>query len=320
MLFFSSIQKNNKFLYFLRAFAYYKLPRFFFCFLQKKKLSDYAISEQNKIKERVDYYNQLSTPQTLNLEDSCTILEFKKTRKKRKPSTYFFDSYEHFRWFPSSSRIAHVFGDVTQVPNYPAFVKSRPIEDNNKNAVLLNLDKTRHFLFIKDPVPFNQKKNELIGRAVVAQSHRIRFWEMYFNHPMCNLGDVDKRQLRPEWQKGFVSLKDHLNYKFILCIEGNDVATNLKWVMSSNSLPVMPKPKYETWFMEGKLIPDYHYVLIKDDYSDLEERLNYYIEHEDEALAIIQHAHEYIKQFNSASKERLISHLVIENYLNQTQS
>ena len=41
--------------------------------------------------------------------------------------------------------------------------------------------------------------------------------------------------------------------------------------MSSNSVAVMPKPKYESWFMEGKLIPDYHYVLIKDDYSDFEE-------------------------------------------------
>ena len=30
---------------------------------------------------------------------------------------------------------------------------------------------------------------------------------------------------------------------------------------------VMPKPKYESWFMEGKLIPNYHYILIKDDYS-----------------------------------------------------
>ena len=35
----------------------------------------------------------------------------------------------------------------------------------------------------------------------------------------------------------------------------------------------MPKPKFETWFMEGILVADQHYILIKDDYSDLEENL-----------------------------------------------
>ena len=48
--------------------------------------------------------------------------------------------------------------------------------------------------------------------------------------------------------------------------------------MSSNSLAVMPKPKFESWFMEGLLIPDHHFVEIKRDYSDLEEKLNYYID------------------------------------------
>ena len=66
-------------------------------------------------------------------------------------------------------------------------------------------------------------------------------------------------------------------------MEGNDVASNLKWVMSSNSIAVMPKPKYETWFMEGLLIPDQHYILIKDDYSDLETRLKFFLDHPQKA-------------------------------------
>lgn len=45
----------------------------------------------------------------------------------------------------------------------------------------------------------------------------------------------------------------------------------------------MPKPKFETWFMEGALIPNHHYVLIKDDFSDLEEQLDYYTNHYDES-------------------------------------
>jgi len=88
--------------------------------------------------------------------------------------------------------------------------------------------------------------------------------------------------------------------------------------MSSNSLAVMPLPIYETWFMEGTLIPNYHYVLIKDDYSDLEERLNYYINHTDEAQKIIDNAHEYVKQFRNKKQEDLISLLVLKKYFEKT--
>ena len=76
----------------------------------------------------------------------------------------------------------------------------------------------------------------------------------------------------------------------------------------------MPRPSCETWFMEGTLIPNYHYIEIKPDFSDLEERLQYYMAHTDEAQAIIEHAHEYIEQFKNKKREQLISLLVLEKY------
>lgn len=80
----------------------------------------------------------------------------------------------------------------------------------------------------------------------------------------------------------------------------------------------MPKPTYETWFMEGKLIPNYHYVEIKSDYSDLKERMEYFIVHPDEAQEIIRHAHEWCEQFFDAEREKLISLLVLEKYFKMT--
>ena len=99
-----------------------------------------------------------------------------------------------------------------------------------------------------------------------------------------------------------------------MCIEGNDVASNLKWVMSSNSIAVMPKPKFESWLMEGKLIPNFHYILIKDDFSDLEERLKYYIKNDSKAYEIIKNANKYIRQFQNKKREDLISLLILEKY------
>ena len=70
--------------------------------------------------------------------------------------------------------------------------------------------------------------------------------------------------------------------------------------------------------MEGTIIPDYHYIEIKPDFSNLEERVNYYINHIDEALKIIDHAHEYVAQFKNREREALISLLVLDKYFRVT--
>jgi len=70
--------------------------------------------------------------------------------------------------------------------------------------------------------------------------------------------------------------------------------------------------------MEGKLIPNYHYIEVKEDFSDLEERLQYYIDHPDEAETIIQHAHKYVDQFRDKERESLISLLVLKKYFEIT--
>ncbi len=169
---------------------------------------------------------------------------------------------------------------MTHVPDVPSIVKSRPVGGDNACSVLLNLDKNRHFCFLHDRIRFEDKTDRLIFRAYISHKpHRIRFFERYFDHPMCDLGECDPAcHDYPAWHKPKISFYAQLRYKFILALEGNDVATNLKWIMSSNSIAVMPRPRYETWFMEGRLIPDYHYIAIRDDYSDLEERLQYYID------------------------------------------
>jgi hypothetical protein len=99
-----------------------------------------------------------------------------------------------------------------------------------------------------------------------------------------------------------------------MALEGNDVASNLKWVMSSNSIAVMPRPTCETWFMEGKLIPNYHYIEIREDYADLVERITYYEAHPEEAKQIVQHAHEWCSQFQDKDREDMISVLVLQKY------
>lgn len=268
----------------------------------------------NYIEDRVNYYNKLEAPVYIG-EGAIELGEMEVFKS---PKSYNFDTFQYTRFYNKRLKVNVLFGDITFVDCVPSIQKSRPISGDNTNAVLLNLDKKRHFLFVKDSKNFTDKKNLLIGRGTFSQPHRIKFIEKYFNCPLCDLGDVRKKDIAGEWSKPKIHVLDHLDYKFILSLEGNDVATNLKWIMSTNSVAVMPEPKYETWFMEGKLMPNFHYIAIKDDFSDLEERITYYINHTEEAQAIAKNANNYVRQFFNKKQEDLISLLVLQKYFHCT--
>ena len=70
--------------------------------------------------------------------------------------------------------------------------------------------------------------------------------------------------------------------------------------------------------MENKLIPDKHYIEIKDDYSDLESKIKYYVKKPEKCKIIIKNANQYVSQFKNKSREDLISLLVIEKYFHFT--
>ena len=277
------------------------------------------------IHRRVDYCCKLSVDTSEEqrqawAEQLQPLADMQMTDQK----VYYFDTREYTRWFRKDLRLALLPGDIVEVPDVPTIVKSRPLGDN-ANSVMLKLNKVRHFIYTNDSKPFTEKADKVIFRGKIGKpgspmykEKRYRFMQQYFGNPLCDLGEVQGRYANQEWVKEKMTISQHLDSKFIMALEGNDVASNLKWVMSSNALAVMPLPTCETWFMEGTLIPNYHYVEIKSDFSDLEERIQYYIDHPDEAQDIIDHAHEYVRQFQDKEREDLISLLVLQKYFECT--
>jgi Glycosyl transferase family 90 len=303
------LHRNNKQLYYLNGFIRDLWPDTIFQHRLNQELRNVKKFDETYLLSRVNFYNQLYEPRAITT-DTIALRDLDQLKRQ---ATYYLDSREHTRFFDSSYKARFVFGDVLSVPSEPTILKYRPVAGHTTNYVLLKLNKVRLFNYSTDHRPFRTKKNKLIGRAVVKVPGRVRFYEQYFNHPMCDLGQIN-RDKNLQWLKDKVTIDDHLDYKFILCLEGYDIASNLRWVMSSNSLAVMPEPTVDSWYMERKLIPNYHYVRIKADYSDLEERLTYYIEHPDEAETIIQNARQYASQFQNPDCEHLISLLVLEKY------
>lgn len=319
--------KPPKFIYFAKNALRMIIPGSYYRSKLKKTLDKLEKNpDKAYIIERVNYYNKLST--TRSLPDRSVIERFSSyfvylgTIKDYTLSlyhkVYYFDSKEFTRWFNPNLRWGYAAGDVYFTPEFPSIVKSRLLHSDNENSVIMKLGKLRHFIFLNDTIPFTQKKDMAIFRGKIRLSRdRKKFLELFFNHPMFDCGLVGWDD-PDEWKTPKKTIREHLDYKFIMTLEGNDVASNLKWVMSSNSIAVMPRPTCETWFMEGKLIPDYHYIEVKPDFSDIVEKLNYYIQHPDKAQEIINNAHTYIAQFKNPEREKLISLLVLDKYFKMT--
>lgn len=321
---FGGIRKNSKILYWMRALLIYLTPKCFCRWYARRILSSFntlTVEEQRYVMDRVNY--MVPQQQVDKSEYRFTLADnnFFSRRdvqydgilanqrgRMAGPTMYAVDTYEYTRCFPQSMLWSVCGGDVNTDQDKPTISKSRPA--GSCNNVLLNLDHLRHFLFFRDPFVWEQKQSLVLFRGVVGDKrNRQVFMKMWQNNPMCDLSDTSS-----------MTLYQHLRYRYIMALEGYDVASNLKWVMSSNSIAVMPRPTCESWFMELRLVPDYHYICIDDDYHNLIEKITYYENNPNEAKAIVQHAHEWVEQFQNRKREQMISLMVMDKYLNMVNA
>jgi len=260
-------------------------------------------------KSETDYYCKIDQPVTL--EKGMNVRDI----NLLKNSGYSYDLFSILYPFREELSFNFIPGDVTTVPEYPAFVKSRPIEGKNDNSVLLPLDSQRHFRFVNDKIRYEDKLDGVVWRGAAYQEHRLRFLESCSNLSFINAGNtaVQKNGNVP-YARPKMSIDEQLKYKFVLSLEGNDVATNLKWIMSSNSVCIMPRPKYETWFKEGTLIPNYHYIEIKEDYSDIEDVFAKYVNDKPACEFIISKANDFVSNYLSTRSMLKLARLVSMKY------
>ena len=317
--------KNIKSFYYLRHVLAALVPRIFYRLRLQSELKRIKYYDKEYIFSRLNYYNKKENRFTVS-ENSTTNKNFrrlqlgnikeniiKKNKEVKKYTTYFFDLYKLFSFFDNKKKLDFIFGDITKAQKIPTIVKSRPII-NSDDSIILKLNKVRHFHFINDHTKFIDKKNKAVWRGYGENSKARQYFLKNYHHiSMFNIGQTGP-VLDAPWVKNFMPISEQLDYKFIFCIEGVDTATSIKWVMSSNSVCVMPKPKYETWFMEGALQPDVHYIEISDDFSNAEQKIKYFIEHPNKALKIIENAQAHVEQFKHPKREKLISLMVLDKY------
>ena len=282
----------------------------------RKRLST-IFSQANEVEikqalKRVNYYFKRKDFFDLNDENPNTLSSLSCFNK----SAYYYDIRSVLRYFPREFKFKCILGDVASVPDAPCFVKCRPIGENHENSAILKLNQVRHYRNIKDPYKYEKKLDKLVWRGSSYRKWRDEFVEMYGNNSHCDVGMVNIKgtTLDESFYKAPLSREKQLRYKYILSLEGIDVATNLKWIAQSDSLCFMKKSKHESWFMENTLIPNYHYVEINEDLENVVTKIEYFNEHPQEAMVIIRNFQSYFCQFLELKNELLISLLVAVKY------
>ena len=228
------------------------------------------------------------------------------------------------------ARFIFLPGDINfTIDKLPVITKTRPISNRGLN-VLLPLNNSRHWKPVEDVVhmdiPWEEKKNSVIWRgAATGFDKRIPLVEKWYNFKdksidvgFTNFVNGYKGNSNSSLVKDYVSMKDMLKHKYIISVEGNDVASNLKWVLASNSVCIMPKPTVESWLMESKLIPWVHYVPVKEDFSDLYDRFLYCMKNEDKMRKIIKNSTDYMNQFSDPKYEEKLIVDILNNYCEKT--
>lgn len=222
-------------------------------------------------------------------------------------------------------------GDWTKPIDFPALVKVREI--NRPGAgVLAPFTWSRHFRPLlrlpSNDLSWFDKRNELVWRGATTgpdKGHDFRHSRAWicdvanrnFSNPRIDVGftAAGSRQRAKRWQAGqeiaqwqrpHLPMRKQLEAKYLLSLEGNDVASGLKWMMGSRSCVLMPEPTVESWFCESLLEPWNHYVPLAKDLSDIEEKLEWCMSNDDDSRAIAENGSRFAEGFTSAETERAL--------------
>lgn len=98
----------------------------------------------------------------------------------------------------------------------------------------------------------------------------------------------------------YIGMESWFNYKYILNLEGNDYSSSFPFILNSNSLALHTYPfRYETILFGDDIQPWVHFVPVKQDCSDIVEKLQWCEEHQEECKAIISRANAYILPYKN---------------------
>ncbi len=288
----------------------------------------------------VDRSSQISPPPP-------TLIQF----GDNKQSHIFKDvNVPHIKKFRSAALKPQDLQDVTSEGCYSSTASIRKAlrsahGDHRFQPIVWKLATDRHFKKLGDVYRYDTQwshKNDMaIFRGQLTGSrdgydkrlsdeencHNLKRCRLVYNHANSTLIHArltSTRERLPDVLNGVellaekVKIDSLLEYKGIIMIEGNDVASGLKWALLSQSVVLMPKPKHTSWCMEELLEPWVHYVPLDDFATNVEERMQWIIDNDEKARKISERATLWMEDMvfhpDAAEDDRLIQEEILRRY------
>lgn len=200
--------------------------------------------------------------------------------------------------------------------NWPVLVKTRDTSNSKSGGVISNINRLRHFgdLFTFTDPPWDYKFNECVWRGVDTgfNGSRLEFVNKYRNTHNVGFSRFVQDALKSpqlyseEMKKSPLKISEMKRYKYLPVVDGNDKSSSLGWVMASNSVPIMPKPRFHSWMCEPWLESGVHYVEVRSDWSDFDAKLEWCRQNDAECKKIGENGIEFMKQFMDENKENYL--------------
>ncbi|KAF2456649.1 glycosyl transferase family 90-domain-containing protein [Lineolata rhizophorae] len=123
--------------------------------------------------------------------------------------------------------------------------------------------------------------------ALNVNKERKNLMEITKDKDWADVKDIDWSNKTLLYER-LVSMVDHCKYKYLIHTEGRSYSGRLKYIQNCESVIIIPEL---AWIQNYHhlLVPSgeqQNYVLVEKDFSDLEEKITYLLEHDDEANRI----------------------------------
>ena len=222
----------------------------------------------------------------------------------------------------------------------PRHVLDTVHDTNYFQPIVWKLASRRHFgnleKVYREDTPWESKENMAVFRGQLTGSRdgfnkhlsdeencmNLRRCRLVYTHADSDL--IQARNRLPATLNGVdlmapaVTIRRLLAFKGIIMLEGNDVASGLKWALLSQSVVLMPIPKHTSWALEELLEPWVHYIPLNENATDVEEKMQWVLDNDRLTRRISERASLWMEDMvfhpDSAEDDRWIQEEIIRRY------
>ena len=284
------------------------------------------LSEQERLDFYIGHNSSFSSSEPVSgssLHDSPFLAEFGKPYKSR--NNYDTDVIRYVN-ISKNKKLWFQCGDSPYYGAYPILVK---IRDSFKKSfgILSNLNSARHWGLVPSMLSdteWEQKENDWVWRGAdtgtdIEDNPRFEFVKKFYAyHNVGFSGKLQNKFIHPniyldEYYKDPKPINFVSSYKYQAVVEGNDKSSALNWILASNCVPIMSKPRFHSWLCEKYLVPGVHYVECERNFSNFLDKIQWCKDNDKKAKEIALNGRRFIyDNFGDPKREYSIEKSLIE--------